>query len=267
MRLKNWLSAIIIAILTIGLIFNAVLYFQSNSSLQGVQADITRLKQDMSALTASISNLQTQIGDTSSSVTNHTMAVADTIAKVEPAIVRIDVTGTNFQASGSGSIIDNRGYALTNYHVIDGAKTIKVTVIKVAVFDGTVVAGDQTRDLALVKIATNGNDFPTVALGQPSDIIVGEDVMAVGFPLGIELAGPATVTKGIVSAMRVLDGLNYVQTDATINPGNSGGCLATLDGKMIGVPSADIVSQTEDIEGIGLAIPINDIVTFLQENL
>ena len=264
--MKNWLPTIIV-ILTIGLTVNAALYFQSNSSLQSVQSDMVRLKQDMSALTASISNLQTHIGNTSLSLTNHTMAVADTIAKVEPAIVRLDVTGTNFQASGSGSIIDSRGYVLTCYHVIDGAKTIKVTVIEVAVFDGTVVAGDQARDLALVKITTNRNDLPTVALGQPSDIIVGKDVMAVGFPLGTELAGPATLTKGIVSAMRILDGLNYIQTDALINPGNSGGCLVTLDGKMIGVPSAAIVSQTEDIEGISLAIPIDDIVTFLQKNL
>ena len=88
-----------------------------------------------------------------------------------------------------------------------------------------------------------------------------------GFPLGTELAGPATVTKGIVSAMRVLDGLNYIQTDAAINPGNSGGCLVTLDGKMIGVPSAGIVTQTLDIEDIGLAIPIDNILTFVQQNL
>ena len=156
--MKNWLSAIIIAILTIGLIVNAVLYFQSNSSLQSVQADIIKLKQD-------VNNLQTQIANTSSSLTNHTIAVTDTIAKVEPAIVRIDVTGANFQASGSGSIIDNRGYVLTNYHVINDSQTIKVTVINMAVFDGTVVAGDQTRDLALVKITTSRNDFPTVNLG------------------------------------------------------------------------------------------------------
>ncbi|TFH36822.1 MAG: trypsin-like serine protease, partial [Dehalococcoidia bacterium] len=118
------------------------------------------------------------------------------------------------------------------------------------------------------EIATSRTDLPAVMLGQVSDMVVGADVLAGGFPLGTDLAGPATFTRGIVSAVRVLsDGQKYIQTDAAINPGNSGGCLFTLQGKMIGVPSAGIEPPGEDIEGIGLAVPIDDLLGFIQNTV
>ena len=136
------------------------------------------------------------------------------------------------------------------------------------VFDGTVVAGDQNRDMALVKITSTRTDFPSVTFGQMSDVQIGAEVYAIGFPLGTELSGPATVTRGIISAQRVLgDGFNYIQTDAAINPGNSGGCLSIANGNMIGIPSAGIDPPGYDVEDIGLAVPINDILTFVQKNL
>lgn len=206
-------------------------------------------------------------GPSSDSVSGST-SIVSVITNVEPAITRIDVTLDGGGGSGSGSIIDKRGYVLTNYHVIDGALTIQVTVMKDGVFSGTVVAGDANRDIALVKITSTRTDFPTVTLGQISDVQVGADVYAIGFPLGTELSGPSTVTRGIISAQRVLnDGYNYIQTDAAINPGNSGGCLITTSGNMIGIPSAGIVPPGYDIENIGLAVPITDILTFIQENL
>jgi serine protease Do len=200
--------------------------------------------------------------------TTGSTSVVSVIADLELSIVRIDVTVTRGTASGSGSIIDNRGYVLTNYHVIDGAQAIKVTVMNDGVFSGTVVAGDSNRDLALVKITSTRTDFPTVTFGQMSDVQAGVDVYAIGFPLGTELAGPSTVTRGIISAQRVLnDGYNYIQTDAAINPGNSGGCLFIANGNMIGIPSAGIDPSGYDIEDIGLAVPIGDILTFVQNNL
>lgn len=195
-------------------------------------------------------------------------SIVSVIANLEPAIARVDVTLARGSGSGSGSIIDNRGYVLTNYHVIDGARTIQVTVMNDDVFPGTVVAGDANRDIALVKITSTRTDFPTITFGQTSDVQVGVDVYVIGFPLGTELAGPSTVTRGIVSAQRVLgDGYNYIQTDAAINPGNSGGCLIIDNGNMIGIPTAGIDPPGYDIENIGLAVPINDILTFVQKNL
>jgi serine protease Do len=195
-------------------------------------------------------------------------SVPDVLAGVEPSIVRVDITGNGFAASGSGTIIDERGYVMTNFHVISDARTIGVTVMNVGVFDGDVVGGDQTRDLALVRIQVDKTDFPAMVLGGVDDIVVGEDVFAAGFPLGADLAGPATFTKGIVSAVRTLsDSQKYIQTDAAINPGNSGGCLFTPQGKMIGIPSAGIEPPSDDIEGIGLAIPIDDILAFTAKHM
>jgi serine protease Do len=196
-------------------------------------------------------------------------SIVSVIAVLQQAIVRIDVTLASGGASGSGSIIDKRGYVLTNYHVIDGALTIQVTLMNVGVFQGTLVASDKNRDLALVKITSTRNDFPIITFGQKFDIQVGVDVYAIGFPMGTGLSGPPTVTRGIVSAQRVLsDGYKYIQTDATINPGNSGGCLFIANGNMIGMPSAGIATLSlDDIENIGVAVPIDDILLFVQKNL
>lgn len=294
--MRNRLGYIIIVILVIGMIVNGALLYQVNSNLQIAQTDIATLKQNMSTLAANFNTLQTQlVSDTTSintiqnqlssnassigtiqnqvtaansTITGHISSATDTIKKVVPVAVRIDVAGRGFTGAGSGTIVDKRGYVLTNYHVIDGVQTIKVTVTNVGVFDGTVIAGDQNRDLALIKVSSSRTDFPTVTLGQTSDIVVGEDVLAVGFPLGTDLAGPATFTRGIVSATRKLsDGYNYVQTDAVINPGNSGGSLVTLDGIMIGVPTISVAPSIDDIENIGMAVPVDDVRAFLQKNL
>ena len=195
-------------------------------------------------------------------------SIVSVIANVAKAIVRIYVDLGRFDSSGSGSIIDKRGYLLTNYHVVEGAQTVQVTVTDMGVFQGTVVAVDPNRDVALVKITSTRTDFPTVTFGQMSDVLVGVEVYAIGFPLGADLPGPATVTRGIISAQRVMDdGLNYIQIDASINPGNSGGCLFVANGNMIGIPSAVIAPEFENIENVGLAVPIDDILTFLQKNL
>lgn len=238
------------------------------TQLSGISSSGNPLQTQVSGLSSSVSSLQAQVAVVSSSILNHTSAVTITIASVEASIVRVNVTGTNLKASGSGSIIDKRGYVLTNQHVIDGASTIKVTLKDMSIYDGTVIASDSNRDLALIKVTTNRTDFPIITLGQVSDVTVGEDVIVAGFPLGPSLSGPVTFTKGIVSAVRTLDdGLSYLQTDAPINPGTSGGCLIKLDGRMIGVPTATLAPVRLDIEDINVAVPIGDIRTFVQKNL
>ena len=91
--------------------------------------------------------------------------------------------------------------------------------------------------------------------------------MAAGFPLGPDLPGPATFTRGIVSAIRTLDSFRYIQTDVTINPGNSGGCIVNLDGKVLGIATSGIEPPRTDTENIGLAIPVDEVTTFIQNNL
>ena len=158
---------------------------------------------------------------------------------------------------GSGFIVDRRGYVLTNFHVVEGAEEIKVTLNNGRSFRGTLVGGDRFTDLALLKI--DGTGLAAVALGDSSRLAVGETVIAIGSPLWIE--GGPTVTVGVVSALgRSMEqsGLpvlhNLIQTDAAINPGNSGGPLLNLRGEVVGINTARIASA----HGIGFAISINE---------
>lgn len=187
------------------------------------------------------------------------------IPEVEPTIVRIDVTITNGLSSGSGTIIDNRGYIITNAHVVTGEQGIKVTLKDGTILDAIVVQSDTVQDLAIIKLDTTRTDFPIMTLGTMNDVLVGETVMAAGFPGGTGLPGPATFTVGVISALRTYEGSDYIQIDAAVNPGNSGGCLITLSGKMIGIPTAGITPPYEDFEDINLAIPTNQIAAFISQ--
>ncbi|HYM21460.1 MAG TPA: trypsin-like peptidase domain-containing protein [Candidatus Kapabacteria bacterium] len=169
---------------------------------------------------------------------------------------------------GSGVIITSDGYILTNNHVVaDAAKKggVMVKLSDKRTFDGKVIGTDPTTDLAIVKIEATG--LPAAALGNSDDVQIGDWVIAVGNPLGLE----STVTKGIVSSLgRQLDLpqegtmskngnysiANFIQTDAAINPGNSGGGLFNVSGQVIGINSA-IATPTGSFAGYGFAIPVN----------
>jgi serine protease Do len=153
---------------------------------------------------------------------------------------------------GSGFIISQDGYILTNDHVVDGADEIKVKLSDGREFTGEIRGLDSKLDLALIKIDA-GEDLPVARLGDSEEIKVGEWVMAIGNPFGLE----QTVTVGIVSAKGRVIGAgpydDFIQTDASINPGNSGGPLFNMQGEVIGINTA-IVAQGQ---GIGFAIPVN----------
>ena len=165
------------------------------------------------------------------------------------------------ESSGSGFIVTADGYILTNNHVVEGADRLTVNLTDRRSFKGKVIGRDPTTDVAVIKI--EGTNLPTVALGQDELARVGEWVLAIGNPLGLDF----TVTAGIVSAKgrgaNELRGINnsllsisdFIQTDAAINPGNSGGPLVNTRGEVIGINSA-IASQTGFYSGYGFAIPI-----------
>jgi Do/DeqQ family serine protease len=164
------------------------------------------------------------------------------------------------QASGSGVIISDDGYIVTNNHVVDGADEITVTLSNKKSFRAKVVGTDPSSDIAVVKIDAKG--LPFLLYGNSDEIKIGQWVLAVGYPLTLE----TTVTAGIVSAKgRTLD-INarqsktpiesFIQTDAAVNPGNSGGPLITPDGKLIGINSA-IASPTGSYAGYSFTIPVN----------
>src|SRR2546427_1980395 len=156
------------------------------------------------------------------------------------------------RSMGSGFVINPNGHILTNNHVVDGTTEITVKLSDGRELTAKVVGRDPKTDLALLKVEATG--LPTIALGDSSELKVGEPVMAIGNPFGLE----QTVTTGIVSATGRVIGQgpydDFIQTDASINPGNSGGPLINARGQAIGINTA-IFSQTGGSVGIGFAIP------------
>lgn len=197
--------------------------------------------------------------------------------QISPAVVNVIVTFRDTVSTGalgasplqrerkgygSGFIINPEGYALTNNHVVDGAAEIKVRLKDKREFRAYVIGTDPQTDVALIKIE-GAQKFPTVALGNSDTIKVGDAVLAIGNPLGLN----HTVTSGIISALGRKDLVpegktlysEFIQTDASINPGNSGGPLIGLGGEVIGINTA----INRQGQGIGFAIPINMIKTLL----
>ena len=202
------------------------------------------------------------------------LTVPQVVEKVTPAVVGVSTKSLvrdqffnvkEQEGLGSGFIINEDGYVVTNYHVINGAQEVKVIFSDGKEVNAKVVNYDAERDIAVIKI-TDDVKMPGIAqLGDSSTVKAGEEVIAIGNPLGKEFS--STVTKGILSSpnrkMKTENGnvLDYIQTDAAINPGNSGGPLINSKGEVIGINTAKKVG--EDIEGIGFAIPINEVKTRL----
>lgn len=202
-----------------------------------------------------------------SSTGSDSMSTEAIVEKTANSVVEIITesvqTGSYFrnyitQGAGSGVIVSENGYIVTNNHVIDGASTIKVTTKDGKSYDATLVGtAAPTLDIALIKIEATG--LTPATLGNSDEINVGEKAVVIGNPLG-QLGG--TVTEGIVSALNrdiAIDGvtMNLLQTNAEINPGNSGGGLFDDHGNLIGIVVAK--STATEVEGIGFAIPVNDV--------
>lgn len=176
---------------------------------------------------------------------------------------------TETASSGSGFIISSDGYVVTNYHVVENATELEVITSDETKYEAEYIGGDSSNDIALLKI--NGENLPAVTLGSSDALVVGEQVVAIGNPLG-ELT--STLTVGYISAKDrdvTTDNspaINMLQTDAAINPGNSGGPLFNMYGEVVGITSAKYSGTTSSgasIEGIGFAIPIDDVSGMIQD--
>jgi len=210
--------------------------------------------------------------------TSFSKAFIETASKVTPTIVQITVVAEaqnphddffffpfkdlpqEEKGTGSGIIISDDGYILTNNHVVENSNKVTVGLSDKRSFEAKVIGTDPLTDLAVIKI--NANNLPVAYLGDSDNLKVGQWVMAIGNPLSLS----STVTAGIVSAIgRGSLGLiknsygveDFIQTDAAINPGNSGGALVDLSGAVIGVNSAIAAGRTGTYIGYGFAIPIN----------
>jgi len=185
--------------------------------------------------------------------------IASAVARVEPAVVRVETT----DSTGSGMVIDQSGYVLTCNHVVEDTLDATIIFMSGAQYEATVVGRDESKDLAIIEITASGLDLSIVSLGDSAKLDVGKDIVAVGYSLGLE--GKVTVSRGIVSALRNIDNVNYIQTDAAINPGNSGGPLINLKGQVVGVVNFKYVGEA--VEGMSFAIAIDDAKTFMTEVL
>lgn len=219
---------------------------------------------------------QAASGGSATSTSSTGGSLSDVAGAVTPSVVVVTteqiVTDNYFwggqqvlSGAGSGVILTTDGYIVTNYHVVEGARQITVTLHDDSTYTATVVGSDQQSDIALLKIDATG--LTPAVLGDSDSVQVGEVVIAVGNPMGT-LGG--TVTDGIVSALNrdiSVEGneMTLMQTSAAISPGNSGGGLFNTNGELIGIVNAKY--SDEDAEGLGFAIPVNAMKTVVQDLL
>lgn len=219
---------------------------------------------DINASNGGMNNLN-DTGKTADIPKNSITKVSETVG---PAVVGVNNIGegwsgeSSLQGSGSGIIFDKAGYIVTNYHVIEGASKVTVSLSGGRKIPARIIGRDSRTDLAVLKI--NVQNLPVAKFGDSSKIRVGDTSIAIGNPLGEEFAG--TVTAGVISGLnrRInADDRTYrvIQTDASINPGNSGGALCNEAGEVIGINTIKIKSA----EGIGFAIPINEAKAIIEK--
>jgi S1-C subfamily serine protease len=173
------------------------------------------------------------------------------------------------EGTGSGFVYDTEGHIVTNYHVIEGAEELFVTLADETVLPAQIVGADPSNDLAVIKVEVASELLRPIPLGQSEGLQVGQFVVAIGNPFGLE----RTLTVGVISALgRIIESPDdrfigeIIQTDAAINPGNSGGPLLDLSGKVIGVNTA-IFSPSQASAGIGFAVPVNTVHRVVPELL
>lgn len=218
--------------------------------------------------------IETMSTNTTNQNNTQALSVSQIAAMNQDSIVEIMISATVSNSifgsytgtgSGSGIIISADGYILTNNHVVESANDIKVKLHDGTEYDAEVVGTDSRTDVAIIKV--DAKNLKPVTVGDSDSLVVGELAVAIGNPLG-QLGG--TVTDGIISALEreiVLDGtkMTLIQTNAAINPGNSGGGLFNNKGELIGIVVAK--SSGLDIEGLGFAIPVNDVKDVIKDIL
>jgi serine protease Do len=187
-----------------------------------------------------------------------TMELSEIYKKVIPSVVSISAAGNGSTSTGTGIIMSQDGYIITNYHVVSTAKEITVLLTDETEYTAAVVGGDETSDLMVLKI--DAENLTPAEFGDSDQMEVGDAVVAIGDPLGIELRG--TMTNGIICGIKrdvsVEDRtMTLMQTNAALNSGNSGGPLVNMMGQVIGINTMKLTSDYASVEGIGFAIPIS----------
>jgi S1-C subfamily serine protease len=173
------------------------------------------------------------------------------------ALVKAVVTIQTENGHGSGFLVSNDGYLITNEHVVNGESQVKVKFEQGFTLDGQVLKSNKDFDLALIKVSAT--DLPALTIGDDKELSLGEEIYAIGTPLDASLG--QSLTRGILSGRREIEGFQFLQTDVSINPGNSGGPLVDENGKVVGVATMKISGK--GLEGLGFGVPISKALEML----
>lgn len=238
------------------------------NELEEKQDQINTISTDVRETEGKVQDLEDTAGEQGMQLGELSQQVGDLAIESEsfsaiiPDVIDSVVSVFTNRGQGSGAIISNDGLVVTNYHVIQGARTIRIMTYDMDLYDVTVVGFSSRNDIALLQITAN-ETFSDFELGNSNNLLTGQKVVALGNPAGLDF----TATEGIISSPSRLadDGLRYIQTDATLNPGNSGGPLINSQGELIGIIDFKVAGYEE----LGFAIPSNrvdDVVEAILEN-
>jgi S1-C subfamily serine protease len=225
--------------------------FSINTKLSVISKDINSYTEDTASLSQRIINIGAD---------NYTAPFVFSL--LEPSTVRIEVST---RVPGTGIILTADGSVLTNSHVIENSTFVRVVLTSGESYSAVVVASDTDLDLAILDIESDHNNFTPATFGNQDNIIIGEEVLALGFPYYDDLSGDLSATKGIVSSIRYIEsyGYHYIQTDAEISLGFGGGPLVNMRGEVIGINTWGLTQG----EGITFAITIENIKQFINNTI
>jgi len=258
----NWMPLLIIALVVVNALVLSYFVGQANENVARLEVNLDAIEFQLSSATNEIARLQDSIAIQSQGNGSRNLGLTLIYNNTRNSVVLILVSGPAGDAQGSGFVYDMKGRIITNNHVVEDADEILVTFLDGTIVEATLVGTDPYSDLAVIDVDVSASLLSPVEFAPSSELLVGEQVIALGNPFGLE----NTMTAGIVSATgRQMDApgryaiIDVIQTDAAINPGNSGGPLLNSEGRVVGMNTA-ILSETRQFSGIGFAIPSNTIL-------
>ena len=258
----NWTPLMIIALVVVNTLVLSYFVGEANENVARLEVEIEAIEFQLNSATNEIAGLRDSIAIQSKGNASRNLELTLIYNNTRNSVVLIVVSGPGGDGQGSGFVYDMEGRIITNNHVVEDADEIQVTFLDGTIVEATLVGTDPYSDMAVIEVDVPEYLLSPVEFAPSSGLLVGEQVIALGNPFGLE----NTMTVGIVSATgRQMDApgryaiIDVIQTDAAINPGNSGGPLLNSEGRVVGMNTA-ILSETRQFSGIGFAIPSDTIL-------
>ena len=258
----NWTPLMIIALVVVNTLVLSYFVGEANENVARLEVEIEAIEFQLNSATNEIAGLLDSIAIQSMGNASRNLELTLIYNNTRNSVVLIVVSGPGGDGQGSGFVYDMEGRIITNNHVVEDADEIQVTFLDGTIVEATLVGTDPYSDMAVIEVDVPEYLLSPVEFAPSSGLLVGEQVIALGNPFGLE----NTMTVGIVSATgRQMDApgryaiIDVIQTDAAINPGNSGGPLLNSEGRVVGMNTA-ILSETRQFSGIGFAIPSDTIL-------